>query len=381
MLSLYLNADQQLFYSYFNRLENIECLNERTHTQSNTAAVAWVSSRDIHFADIQLPQVLPSSMRKQAIIFELEEQLLADLETLHFATTYAAEKTYVAAVPIVVMQQLLAAATTHNLYLQAVYPDIFLLPWPEDQLPDAGLSVYIEAEYLLVRTSHTSGFGGGIDIVPLVTHRLKQLDDEANIIVFVDYQVKVPAALAHLNVQTANLHQLMELADDTKGINLLQGDFKPISPFVRWVFATVPALIPAGVVVALLLVSTLLSYGKRYFDARAIETAALQIVTKELPQAGRQWRSYVQQQQRYFAAAKSPHLPWQQLSRLLPYLQHCAECKIESIDVDDAQVVITLFSLDAQDIFEQQSDARVEIVATSKKTDAYIYELRWRADS
>ncbi len=112
--------------------------------------------------------VLPSRKRStwaRAVPFALEDYLVEDIETLHFALGGAVDNGYlpVAVVDRTLLSAWLATCDQAGLTPAVVVPDPLLLPWQNDEW-----SVLLEARRTLVRTGRWEGFATERDNLALL---------------------------------------------------------------------------------------------------------------------------------------------------------------------------------------------------------------------
>ena len=114
---------------------------------------------------------LPSRKRStwaRAVPFALEDYLIEDVETLHFALGGAVDEGHlpVAVADRALMRDWLDRCTQAGLALNAVVPDVLLLPWQSGEW-----SVLLEERRALVRIGHWEGFATERDTLPLLLNQ------------------------------------------------------------------------------------------------------------------------------------------------------------------------------------------------------------------
>lgn len=220
-----------------------------------------VPSTDVLITDVELP--VKSGVRVQQVVpYALEEQLAADIETLHFAVGTRDEqtgRTRVAVVTRALMEQWLSALRSVGLEPELLCSDAELLP------PNPGhVVVLLEGDTLcLYRSGQVPQTLPSLELAPALEAGLGvELATEDLIFYTVpdDWHQRsteieaLRARCASLKVQLLNFGPLPLLAPQLpagKHINLLSADFAPKSNFAggwrRWRLA-------AGLAAALLLV-------------------------------------------------------------------------------------------------------------------------------
>jgi len=158
---------------------------------------------------------------RQAVPFALEDQLLDDVSELHFALGDREGDTVVVAVAAASdMRQWLRPLGKEAANIQAMVPDVLLLPWRS-----GGLSVAFDGDRALVRTGASAGFVCDRDSLAGLLSRAAGGDIEE--IRVWGTQVKLPDSLAARVVDAGDetADQLMSRCKALPPVDLMEGDF------------------------------------------------------------------------------------------------------------------------------------------------------------
>lgn len=210
---------------------------------------------------------IPTRSRQRAlkaIPYALEDQLVSDVETLHFAH---GDKTPGDAIPVAVidqqrMQEWLDTSSKLDIKLDAVVPDILSLP-----LHEQGWSILIQGDTALVRTGKQSGYSFDCENLtqmlnlvlvessgPKPEHIYLYLADNLIPVGLLELfdEKQIECEQIHLSENPLKFLQQHYRAD--QGINLLQGDYRPQS---RLFSLLKPWRVPAALVAIAILVEVL----------------------------------------------------------------------------------------------------------------------------
>ncbi len=178
----------------------------------------------------------------QAIPYALEEQLAADVETLHFALApqiNADDQVAVAVVAELSMQHWQDLLQVFDGTVTALVPDVLAVPYPAD-----GWGIAVMGERILVRTGAYSGFAIELSNLALCLElALAEMEAQPPQCFSVYYQREIEAqeALKILHgtgIPLAQQAQPRALAtmwaqglENIQPLNLLQGQYRPISRY------------------------------------------------------------------------------------------------------------------------------------------------------
>lgn len=235
----------------------------------DTEVVVIIPTQDILLAQVTLPKLNRQKLL-QALPFALEEQLLDDVENLHFAIgEYQANQSFpVAVIAKEKMESWLASLKNVEISPIAILPDVFILPFV-----DKTIFVNTHKDICTVRTGKFSGFSCDKNNLPdLLNLALGPHKDENEIVNtnFSELQL----------IETCTL----EIFDEPP-INLLQGPYRAKSKTSQtkkiWLIAGF--LMAAWIGLALL--SNLVSFFILHHQISNIDYSIKQIYKKNFPQA------------------------------------------------------------------------------------------------
>jgi len=195
-----------------------------------------VPGEEVYLAVADIPGGNMKSIR-QAVPYALEEQLAADVETLHFAL---GQRAIVGGVPVAVIDRDRISFWLKELREVGIdpyfmTPDIFAVPYEENSW-----SLLVEDENALIRTGARIGYSIEVrNIRQVLETAFSQLENKDGVIVHLyDLTSKLPGDIfpegvtvkdADLRTKAAGNIPLRLFADgfnEKVAINLLQGDFK-----------------------------------------------------------------------------------------------------------------------------------------------------------
>lgn len=189
-----------------------------------------VPGQSILLTSVQLPKLNPQRL-KQALPFALEEQLIDDINTLHFATgQYQANETYpVAVVSNDVMETWITKLNDANIIPHALIPAPLALPFAPDNI-----YLCMDDTIAIARTTEYSGFSCDKDnLDTLLKLHLAESEKTNDIIHLYNFT----STSSDLKIETVTLNEtlakpeefltyLMQWTETFPFINLLQGDYQ-----------------------------------------------------------------------------------------------------------------------------------------------------------
>jgi general secretion pathway protein L len=195
---------------------------------------------------------LPSRKRAtwiRAVPYALEDQLVEDIEKLHFAMGNLLED---GGLPVAVIQQAVLRAWLENcaevgVVPAAVVPDPLLLPWEE-----GAWSVLLEAERAVVRTSRWQGFATERGMLELLLNQSLAETGDARprrLRVWGSPPPELAATDLTLHVENSQIEPLAVFATTYHSatvLNLLQGPFSRRAHWGRWLRPWRAAAVLAG---------------------------------------------------------------------------------------------------------------------------------------
>lgn len=182
---------------------------------------------------------IPSKQRQkiiQAVPYLLEEQLIDEVENLHFALSDRDPKTNAITVAVIAQQRLeqyLKSIQQLNFKAINCIPDVFIVPKPVE-----GWGILLLEEYVLVRTE-SSGFAIEFDCLPFILQSITQLPTQMTLFSSPDqleqnqllltalYALGIPI-IEESHPQGVFAWWQQGLAS-AKPINILQGLYRPVN--------------------------------------------------------------------------------------------------------------------------------------------------------
>lgn len=254
---------------------------------------------------------LPSRKRStwaRAVPFALEDYLVEDIETLHFALGGAVDGGYL---PVAVVDRILLSAWLETcdqagLTPAAVVPDSLLLPWQNDEW-----SVLLEARRALVRTGRWEGFATERDnLALLLAQALAEAGEtkprclrvwgapatelaETGIELSLEDTPSEPLALFASGYQPATV------------LNLLQGGYSRQAHWGRWLRPWRAAAALVGMTLLVQIAGQVYDYWRLQREVTALRTEIERTFKDALPEATRIVNPKVQMETRLRELAPS----------------------------------------------------------------------------
>lgn len=247
------------------QLDSIDDLASLSEKAQGRSLRVFVSSLAVALHDVEIPQ---KSRRHLAtmIPFALEDELAEDIDRLHFAWPDPLPKSDQIPVLVVAKEAIKtwrAALAAANLHPHALYPDFFMLPVAEQQW-----SVADFGEAWVIRQ-------GEWQAVSIDSHLASYMQpDEDEVLAKINYYGELdwpqPPAVLEPGAETLAL-ELGAKLNLSQAVNLLQGEYRvqqtSAFDFGPWKFPAVAA----GVAVALLFGSKLVSIYELEREARQVQ--------------------------------------------------------------------------------------------------------------
>ena len=254
---------------------------------------------------------LPSRKRStwaRAVPFALEDYLVEDIETLHFALGGAVDGGYlpVAIVDRTLLSAWLESCETAGLTPAVVVPDPLLLPWQNDEW-----SVLLEARRALVRTGRWEGFATECDnLALLLAQALAEAGEtkprrlrvwgapatelaETGIELSLEDTPSEPLALFASGYQPATV------------LNLLQGGYSRQAHWGRWLRPWRAAAALVGMTLLVQIAGQVYDYWRLQREVTALRTEIERTFKDALPEATRIVNPKVQMETRLRELAPS----------------------------------------------------------------------------
>lgn len=225
------------------------------------------------------------SLWARAAPYALEDQLIDDVDNLHFALAATAQEERIALITVQhqTMRDWLAACAAHQLLVQAVIPDVLLLPWQED-----AWTIVRDAQRLLIRTGRWSGFVSALDTWAWFSGAALATAPAPQRICAVGDLPALPFAAQLETLPDQHLLQICAAGyQSASAINLMQGQYAPQTAWQRWLY---PWRFSAALVALLLLVQgAMLLYQQQQLQREhsALRSAMEQLYKAAVPGATR----------------------------------------------------------------------------------------------
>ena len=194
-----------------------------------------VPSTEVLLTQVQLPKTNASRLAK-AIPYALEEDVVDDVEALHFAFALEADGIAVAVVARSILDAWLQCLRSASIEPNALIPDVLAVPW----LPNTW-SLLADEHLALVRTGERSGFSvelgalhGCLDAAlveakeqpPAQLHLYSIAENEVEDLIRQGFSTATPPITCR-RIEDGELTTLLTLAHIPAGLNLLQGAYAP----------------------------------------------------------------------------------------------------------------------------------------------------------
>lgn len=246
-------------------------LNEFPSDTQDYRIVVFVPCEHILLTSVQLPK-LSQQRLLQALPFALEEQLIQDVEELHFAIgPHQADASWpVAVVAKNKMEAWLRLCEEIKISPSLFIPSIFLIPYAEKIW-----KINIDRNHCLIRTGRYDGFAC----------------EKPNLDILLDLRLNEESDKSAIHMERLERSELAWVEEASKQpafpeeINLLQGEYQPKvqATQVKKLWALTGYL--ALALIALGFFSQIVSYFILHREAVKIETAINTIYKKNFPQA------------------------------------------------------------------------------------------------
>ncbi|QQS53827.1 MAG: type II secretion system protein GspL [Candidatus Competibacteraceae bacterium] len=241
--------------------------------------------------------VLPSRKRStwaRAVPFALEDYLVEDIETLHFALGGGVDSGYL---PVAVIDRTLLSAWLESceaagLTLVAIVPDPLLLPWQSDEW-----SVLLEARRALVRTGRWEGFATERDNLALLLaqalaeageakpQRLRVWGSPAIELAEIGIELSIELSLEDTPIEPLAL--FASGYQPASVLNLLQGGYSRQAHWGRWLRPWRAAAALAGMMLLVQIAAQVYEHWRLQRELTALRTAIERTFKDALPEATR----------------------------------------------------------------------------------------------
>lgn len=254
---------------------------------------------------------LPSRKRStwaRAVPFALEDYLVEDIETLHFALGGAVDGGYL---PVAVVDRILLSAWLEtcdqaDLTPAAVVPDPLLLPWQNDEW-----SVLLEARRALVRTGRWEGFATERDNLALLLAQALAEAGETKprcLRVWGAPATELAETEVELSPEDTPIEPLALFASGYQPatvLNLLQGGYSRQAHWGRWLRPWRAAAALAGMTLLVQIAGQVYDHWRLQREVTALRTEIERTFKDALPEATRIVNPKVQMETRLRELAPS----------------------------------------------------------------------------
>ena len=254
---------------------------------------------------------LPSRKRStwaRAVPFALEDYLVEDIETLHFALGGAVDGGYL---PVAVVDRILLSAWLETcdqagLTPAAVVPDSLLLPWQNDEW-----SVLLEARRALVRTGRWEGFATERDNLALLLAQALAEAGETKprrLRVWGAPATELAETGVELSPEDTPIEPLALFASGYQPatvLNLLQGGYSRQAHWGRWLRPWRAAAVLAGMTLLVQIAGQVYDHWRLQREVTALRTEIERTFKDALPEATRIVNPKVQMETRLRELAPS----------------------------------------------------------------------------
>lgn len=228
----------------------------------DTRTVVLVPAEDVLLTHATLPKLSPQKLQ-QALPFALEEQLLDDVENLHFAIgPYQANDLWPVAITTKEkMTAWLSALTSIGISPSVLIPLTFALPYTEDSW-----NIFSHDNISTVRTGEYTGFAC----------------DTKNLDTLIELNSAQPV---YIDLSSQQLIEIAPQLTKSVPINLLQGSYRAKQTATQTKKIWQLAGIVTAAWIALMFLNPLISFFILHKQTNQIETAISTIYKKNFPQA------------------------------------------------------------------------------------------------
>jgi len=368
-----------------------------TLTEASEAVRGWRTLAIVPADEILLTQVsIPTSNRQkllQAIPYALENELIEEIERLHFAVEKqgGAAATAVAVCSRERLDGWLQLFHSHGIQPLGLFPDLLCLP-----LTSGHWSLYLGRHRALVRSGLNQGFSAkGEDLEPLLKLALgeageppRQLDlflEAENEGALEGDLWRERLELVRHPIEGGLTRLLAENLDEKQAINLLQGDYQQVDrktlQWRRWL----PAASLFVLFVGLGLFSSLLDYSRYQRESTRLGQEIRQVFRQTFPQSKRIVDPRVQMEQRLKALKKGHKTGDREFISLLRLpaviIAKTPRTRLQNISYRDGKLdlKLTIGELQALEEIKQRMEAqglRVEIRSANASGNQVSSHLR-----
>jgi type II secretion system protein L len=339
----------------------------------------WIPSDYITVQRIQAPTA-PRRKWPSLIPWIMEERILDRVEDMHFVIGECVEDDFIEVFSVRKKDLLnwLRVAENSGVVVRKMVPDYFALPWEVGRL-----SVGWREGYCLVRYSASEGFSSKPNSAWKIIERFIESEDVSpRVSISVPAHISVPESLS--KISEVNRSEVdWQTCDMRDGINLLEGEFKPIDkPFSRlWgVNITLTTILCALMFFYLQLDVKKISADLREIEQH-IEVSYGRIFSGESIEVDELRSAFDMQLRRMLAQRKvTESMPLAGLRALSDVMSNC-DCDLHSLDASSDTIRIRVDrSAELRRRALKLSEFNVDIETVDKSSDSLLLTLSPRRD-
>ncbi len=339
--------------------------------------VVFVPARDVLLLSAELPKMNRTRMM-QALPFALEEQLIADVEDLHFALQdpVANGRTSVAVVAIAKMHEWMGQLKEWGVHPNVMMSAVFALPWGSQSW-----SVAVTRDAITVRDDLYHGFGSELDTIEFMLQALlsetKTLPESIKLLNFTSEVISFAFSVPIEEVPVASEKDLLSYSSVNKhisGVNLLQGGFavksnKRLELHFGWKLVSLLAVTIAIVLFIKPIVSNIILSS----ELRSVNNQIARIYKRHFPQSVSivAPKQRMQEKLQQLAANTSDSQVLLQLGIIGKALERNDHIRITRYDYQNGDASIDLNATDS-DSFTQFTDFLTDRGLTVKQQNANL---------
>jgi len=366
---------------------------ETVQSQQGSLEQVAEAARDAHVTVVlpgqhclALPVHLPNASRSrlaQAVPFALEEQLIEDVDDLHFALGESQDGT----VPVVVVQHALmgrwlAQLEQSSLSPKSMVPDYLVLP-----LPSQGWHLWFDEQGVVLRNGVDSGMRIALNDPMLLLQRLyDEATEKPEQLLVSGHQGDMAASLAEwcsqhdmALVEGDSETDLLAIAADSlngdRCINLLQGRYSQQEKMSRQWRPWFPAVAILATIALFQLISTGLDYQRLSTQSAELDEQIKQLYLDTFPDARKVVNPRAQMEARLKAQGKSGggELFYILMGGVTTLADNKVNFELQRIRYQGGELNVDLYLDDLQvldqikQVLAQKSDIQTEVVSASAR--------------
>ncbi len=354
-------------------MESIRITHTNTIEYFNTsefgdALWCWLPSEYMVVSEANIPS-RRDQVIKQALPFALEEQLLTEIDDLHFAYTKTDKETPLPVIAIdkVKLDYWMRMLAEAGAVAKWCVPDFFALP-----LVDGTVTVFLEGERFVLRYGEYHGIAGNTSwLWELLNNRF--LSQDWGMVLYVTPLTKVPKNWQDYVIEDCCGPEYFWETNELPAafINLLQGSYQVQTQLAKVISAGLPAAVVALCIVVL--IATNHFYTLQEQDRQLIQaTAQLAALTQAaLPNNQIQLSRPVDFLTAYYNtlvidARQRNTSAWRVLELLSPLLASCGHCVFTSVVSQGSALTVEFYSYQKLDQLDANLASIPNLLSNSK---------------